>query len=93
LKTTDEKNKLNYILLSDSNGELSRAIGIAFQAPTTYKSILSEGSDGVNTSLFLPVPSVFITDVTGVIQFEYITPDYKHRISNDLLIAAAKSLK
>lgn len=93
LKMTDEKNKLNYVLLSDSNGELSRAIGIAFQAPTTYKSIITEGSDGANTALFLPVPSVFITDVTGVIQFEHITPDYKHRISNDLLIAAAKSLK
>ena len=93
LKATDEKNKLNYLLLSDSNGALSQAVGIAFQAPTTYKSIVTEGSDGANTSLFLPVPSVFIIDVTGVIQFEHITPDYKHRISNDLLIAAAKSLK
>ena len=93
LKMTDEKNKLNYVLLSDSNGALSRAIGIAFQAPTTYKSIVTEGSDGANTALFLPVPSVFILDVTGTIQFEHITPDYKHRISNDLLIAAAKSLK
>lgn len=93
LKMTDEKNKINYQLLSDSSGSLSRAIGIAFQAPTTYKSILTEGSDRANTSLFLPVPSVFIIDAAGVIQFEHITPDYKNRISNDLLIAAAKSLK
>lgn len=93
LKMTDEKNKINYQLLSDSSGSLSRAIGIAFQAPTTYKSILTEGSDRANTSLFLPVPSVFIIDTAGVIQFEHITPDYKNRISNDLLIAAAKSLK
>lgn len=93
LKMTDEKNKINYLLLSDSNGALSRAVGIAFQAPTTYKSIVTAGSDGANTSLFLPVPSVFIIDVAGVIQFEHITPDYKNRISNDLLIAAAKSQK
>lgn len=93
LKMTDEKNKLNYLLLSDSNGALSRAVGIAFQAPSNYKSIVTEGSDGANIALFIPVPSVFITDVTGVIQFEHITPDYKHRISNDLLIAAAKSIK
>ena len=93
LKVTDEKNKLNYMLLSDSNGTLSRAVGIAFQAPSNYKSIVTEGSDGANTALFLPVPSVFIIDETGAIQFEHITPDYKHRISNDLLIAAAKSLK
>lgn len=93
LKVTDEKNKLNYMLLSDSNGVLSRAVGIAFQAPSNYKSIVTEGSDGANTALFLPVPSVFIIEETGAIQFEHITPDYKHRISNDLLIAAAKSLK
>jgi peroxiredoxin len=93
LKITDEKNKLNYVLLSDSNGALSRAVGIAFQAPATYKSTVTEGSDGANTALFLPVAAVFITDETGVIQFEHITPDFKHRISNDLLIAAAKSLK
>lgn len=93
LKVTDEKNKLNYVLLSDSNGALSRAVGIAFQAPSNYKTIVTEGSEGANTALFLPVPSVFIIDGTSVIQFEHITPDYKHRISNDLLIAAAKSLK
>jgi peroxiredoxin len=93
LKATDEKNKLNYLLLSDSNGELSKAIGIAFQAPENYKSILTEGSDGANISLLIPVPTVFILNEKGEIQFEHITPDYKHRITSELLIAAAKSLK
>ena len=92
LKVTDEKEKLNYLLLSDSNGELSKAVGIAFQAPEGYKPYISAGSDGVNTS-FLPVPTVFILNESGEIQFEHITPDYKHRISTALLIAAAKALK
>jgi peroxiredoxin len=92
LKVTDEKDKLNYLLLSDSKGELSKAIGIAFQAPEGYKPYISDGSAGINTS-FLPVPTVFIVNTNGEIQFEHITPDFKHRISNELLIAAAKSLK
>ncbi|MFL9831842.1 peroxiredoxin-like family protein [Flavobacterium sp. ST-87] len=91
LKVTEEKDKVNYLLLSDSNGDLAKAMGIAFQAPDKYKSILTKGSDGVNTN-FLPVPSVFIVNLDGEIEFEHITPDYKHRISNDLLVAAAKSL-
>ena len=92
LKVTEEKDKVNYLLLSDSNGELAKAMGIAFQAPDKYKPIITKGSDGVNSN-FLPVPSVFIVNLDGEIEFEHVTPDYKHRISNDLLVAAAKSLK
>ena len=91
LKGTDDKEKLNYLLLSDSAGELSKAMGIAFQAPENYKAILNKGSEGVNSS-FLPVPAVFILNVNAEIEFEYITPNFKNRISNDLLIAVAKSL-
>lgn len=92
LKVTLEKDKVNYVLLSDSKGELAKAMGIAFQAPDNYKTILSKGSDGINSSL-LPVPSVFIVTLNSEIEFEHIAPDYKHRISNELLVAAAKSLK
>jgi peroxiredoxin len=92
LKITEEKDKVNYQLLSDSDGKLAKAMGIAFQAPENYKSLLSASSDGENSS-FLPVPSVFIVDLESNIEFEFITPDYKHRITNDLLVAAAKSLK
>lgn len=91
LKVTDEKEKLNYLLLSDSTGKLSKAVGIAFQAPENYKPIVIKGSEGANNS-FLPVPSVFILNTNAEIEFEYITPNFKNRISNDLLIAAAKSL-
>ncbi|TDE29257.1 AhpC/TSA family protein [Flavobacterium ranwuense] len=91
LKVTDDKGKLNYLLLSDSTGELSKAVGIAFQAPENYKAIIAKGSEGVNNS-FLPVPAVFILNENAEIEFEHITPNYKNRISNDLLIAVAKSL-
>ncbi len=92
LKATEDKDKVNYTLLSDGNGALAKAMGIAFQAPEKYQSMLSKSSNGLNTD-FLPVPSVFIVNNKGDIEFEFISPDYKHRISNDLLVAAAKSLK
>ena len=91
LEVTDGKEKLNYLLLSDSTGELSKAVGIAFQAPENYKTTIAKGSDGMNNS-FLPVPAVFILNVNAEIEFEHIAPNFKNRISNDLLIAVAKSL-
>lgn len=92
LAVTEKKDKVNYLLLSDSKGELAKAVGIVFEAPENYKNIVKEHSDGVNT-MFLPVPSVFILNKEGVIQFEHIAPDFKHRIATELLIAVAKNLK
>jgi peroxiredoxin len=92
LKITAEKDKAKYTLLSDSKGELIKAIGIAFEAPENYKSVINVHSNGVNTN-FLPVPSVFVVNTENEILFEYISPDFKHRISPELLVSVLKSLK
>lgn len=92
LKITAEKDKAKYTLLSDSKGELIKAIGIAFEAPENYKSVINVHSNGVNTN-FLPVPSVFVVNTENEIMFEYISPDFKHRISAELLVSVLKSLK
>jgi hypothetical protein len=49
-----------------------------------YKAIIAKGSDGVNNSFFVPV---FLLNVNTEIEFEHIAPNFKNRISNDLLIA------
>ncbi len=38
----------------------------------------------------LPVPAVFIVATDGLVQFEYVNPDYKVRIHADLLVAAVR---
>lgn len=92
LRVTDENQHLQYSLYSDADGELIKAIGIAFKAPENFFGMLSEKSDGLNDG-FLPVPSVFVTDTSGKIVFEYINPDYKTRLSAELLLAVLKNLK
>lgn len=92
LKMTAEKDKLKYTLLSDSKGELIKAAGIAFEAPENYKTVINVHSNGVNTSL-LPVPSVFVVNPESDILFEYISPDFKQRISTELLVSVLKNLK
>ncbi|WP_374174108.1 peroxiredoxin-like family protein [Flavobacterium tructae] len=92
LKITEEKDKVKYTLLSDSEGEFTKAIGIAYEAPENYKSVINVHSKGVNKT-FLPVPSVFVVNPNGEIAFEYIAPDFKHRISTELLVSVLKNLK
>ena len=41
----------------------------------------------------LPVPTVMIVNQKGVIQFEYINPNYKERLSSEMLLEVLKTLK
>jgi peroxiredoxin len=92
LKLTAEKDKLKYTLLSDSKGELIKAAGIAYEAPENYKTVINVHSNEVNKS-FLPVPSVFVVNPESDIIFEYISPDFKQRITTELLVSVLKNLK
>lgn len=96
LKESIQKHQLTYILLSDSNFVAARTLGIAFQVDQStlerYKGFgidLEDASGQKNH--WLPVPSVFIVNKQGVIQFEYINPNYKVRLDPDILLAAAKT--
>ncbi|TCN56252.1 AhpC/TSA family protein [Flavobacterium circumlabens] len=92
LRSTAEIDKVQYMLLSDANGVLIKEFGIAFEAPENYKSVINVHSNGMNTSL-LPVPSVFVVNTNGDILFEYVSPDFKHRITAELLVSVLKTLK
>jgi peroxiredoxin len=92
LTTTKDKDKLKYPLLFDAGGKLARAAGIAFAAPENYVEVLGKYSDGKNDG-YLPVPALFVVGTDGVIVFEYVSPNFKKRISNDLLLSVVKSLK
>ena len=86
------KEKLSYTLLSDADLSLSKQFGIAFKAPKAYWEMLSETTNRRNTDLLLPVPSVFILDTAGKIQYEYINPDFKQRLNPTFLKTVATSI-
>lgn len=91
LKETEEKGKLGYTLVSDSDGTFSKAVGIAFASPEKYGKMLGKYSDGKNTN-WLPVPTVYVLNDKQEIEFLYINPDYSKRLKGDLLLAVLKSL-
>lgn len=93
LKNTEDKNGIHYNLYSDPNGKLIQDIGIAFSTPTLVKGyIATKGMKG-KASEILPVPTVMIVDKKGKTLFEYINPNYKERISGEMLLAVLKTIK
>jgi len=86
-----EKYEVEFPILSDSSMKGAKSLGIAYDASEVYKDMLLvlEENSGMAHHI-LPVPAVFILNQEGVIVFEYINPDFKTRLSPELLLTAAK---
>lgn len=96
LKKSIEEHGLGYTLISDSKAVAATALGLAFKVDAkTYEKYLSfninlEKASG-ETHHALPIPAAILLDTTGMVKFVFAGPDYKTRIDNDVLLAAAKS--
>lgn len=97
LSKTLGKEELSYTLLSDSKADALKAFGIGFRVDDkTYLQYKAYGIDleqasGESTRA-LPVPSVYIVDGEGVLQFSYSHPDYSIRIPGGVILEAAKAI-
>jgi len=98
LSRTLEKTELDYLLLSDSQAELMQAFGIAFKVDDEtiekykgYNIDLEQASGESHHAL--PVPSVFVIDAAGVVQFGYSNPDYRTRVPERIVRAAIEAVE
>jgi peroxiredoxin len=85
------KNQLNFKLLSDPKLDAITSFGLAYRAPSSYKATLKEYSANKNEDV-IPIPTVYVVDKKGEIQFQYANTDFKKRISSTMLINVLKSL-
>jgi len=94
----EENADVEYTLLSDSSMEITQTYGVAYHVDEDYRLWLLgmdmdiEDASG-ETHHVLPVPSVFLIDTTGTIQFQYSNPNYKVRLHPEVLLAAARVLR
>jgi peroxiredoxin len=90
------QSKFSVQLLSDPGLEAISGFGIGFYLPL-IKEKLYETKMGITLTdekdtgkAVLPAPAVFILDQKGLVKFSYVSPDYKVRMSPELLVQAAK---
>lgn len=83
-------------LLSDDKLAAIKQFGIGFYLPLAKEKIyeikmgIKLTDDESNNRAVLPAPAVFIVDKKGLIKFSYVNPDFKVRLSAELLLQAAK---
>jgi peroxiredoxin len=102
LQKSISKHQFSYQLLADFNSNLSQAFGLAYYSSqkTTDKYLsamnlknpLQKNKAG-NMRLVLPVPAIYIIDNKGLVQFNYVNPNYKVRLHEELLLKAASLVK
>lgn len=96
------KHQMNYQLLADFNSTTSQAFGLAYFASqkTTDRYLakmklenpLQKNKAG-DERIVLPVPAIYVIDSTGLVQFNYVNPNYKVRLHEELLLKAASLVK
>ena len=93
LQNTESKDSINYTILSDPEAKFIQRVGIGFKTPVMLKGFIATKGQKGKASEIMPVPTVMIVDERSKILFEYINPNYKERISGELLLAVLKFLK
>lgn len=102
LKASMNDNEISYTLLSDANLQAAQDFGIAFytseKVTQRYMSKLNLDNPLWTTPtgdkrLVLPIPAIYIADTKGLIQFQYLNPNFRVRAAPELIITAASLVK
>jgi peroxiredoxin len=95
-KTSSE---FNVTLISDNSLQAIRSFGLGYFLPdetaNQYRDKLGASLvtlEGHN-KVVLPVPAAYIFDTSGVVQFQYVNPNFRVRVSPQLLFYAAQIAK
>lgn len=102
IKKSIDKMDLGYQLLSDFHSNVSQAFGLAFFASQKVTDRYLAGMNLVNPlqknsagdeRLVLPAPAIYVIDSKGLVQFNYVNPNFRVRLHESVLLAAAKLVK
>lgn len=96
--TTVEKNELSFKVLSDSEGALSKALGIRYAISEPVKSYLQKANIDIAThngtgGWSLVIPATYVIASGGRIVMADVDPDYRRRLDPQDVPAALRSLR
>lgn len=98
LQESMQKRELRYQLVSDSKMEGAKAMGLAFRV--SEETLDQFGKWGIDLEAasgerhhLLPVPAVFVLNEEGVIEFQFVNPDYRVRLDPEILLSVARKGK
>jgi len=91
--TTQEKNELDFEVLTSENNELARSLGLVYELPENLVTLYNKfGIDLIqsqgNEANELPIAATYIIGQDGKVTYHYLAEDYKLRADPLDIIAA-----
>ena len=87
--STQEKNELEFAVLSDAGNKLARELGIVWKQPSDLKPLFKQfGTDlekqNGDDSFEVPVPATILVGKDGVVRNVYAEADYRKRLEPEV---------
>ncbi|MEM9674192.1 MAG: peroxiredoxin-like family protein [Cyclobacteriaceae bacterium] len=88
--STQEKNELEFEVLTDQNSEIARKYGLVFkltpEVSELYKKNFSLEEYNGNDSDELPLAATYVIDQQKVVQYAFLDAEYRHRAEPQQII-------
>jgi len=95
--STAEKNKLEFIVLSDKGNTAARKFGVVYKLPEKVADSFKERIDlaklNGDDSMELPLAATYVIDAEGKVRYAFIDADYRKRAEPKDVLEAVKKLK
>lgn len=93
-----EKEEIKFTVLSDKDARVAAQYGVAWEVPELLLDHMRDDrgldltkiNDG-NGSV-LPIPATFVVSADGIVEWQYVNVDYRHRAEPEDVIAALREL-
>ena len=96
--STQEKNDLRFSVVSDSNNNVARSLGLVFEVPQEVIDIsksefaLDYRDHNGTDKHELPIPATYVIGTDGIIRFAFVNPDYTKRAEPSEILRTVASL-
>lgn len=94
--STQERNELEFEVLTDRNNEVARQYGLVFkltpEVSELYKKNFSLEEYNGNDSDELPLAATYVIDQQGLIRYAFLDAEYRHRAEPQQIIKVLRSL-
>ncbi|AFY39068.1 alkyl hydroperoxide reductase/ Thiol specific antioxidant/ Mal allergen [[Leptolyngbya] sp. PCC 7376] len=94
--STQEKNELEFPVLSDVDNVVAKKLGLVFELSEALRPIykgfgIDVATHNGNEKYELPMPATYVIDSTGIIRYAFVDEDYTKRAEpSDIIAAIAK---
>ncbi len=95
--STQEKNELEFYVLSDMGNKTAKDYGIKYKLPpeviASFKGRLDLPGYNGDESWELPLSATYIINTDGTIAWAYLNPDYRERAEPDDIVKALREMQ